>query len=162
MRSGYCILVIHSFTTIKSRPQDSWFWIHFELQIDRYLAPFWAPFGILFIYFGEPKTDPFRGRFLLRTQGNQMVLALLGVPKRRHLGSKMSIFRNHFWWHLGVLLGPLLRDGGLLGLMNFVCFILSQQLFFQFNSGPCPRVGKNAGRNPSDFGVFILSRQILS
>ena len=51
----------------------------------------------------------------------------------------MSPFRDTFWCHLGVLLGPLLRDGGLLGLMGFACFTFSQQLLFQFNSGGSPR-----------------------
>ena len=96
-------------------------------------------------------------------------------------GSARDHFWSHFWIVPGTLLGPLqapvlvpfctflafprvgrFGDAHWLVSCHFCVFKHSEQLNFQFNYHRPRRVGKFPVQIPLDFGVFKLSRQLLS
>ena len=115
-----------------------------DVILGKSLDPIWGPFG-----------EPF-GRWVgAKSKGTKVFWCFSGF----RIGGLLLFIS---WQLLVTILGSFSGVGSWLGFLAIWRFILSQQLLFQFNSGLCPQVGKNAGENRLDFGVSILPRQILS
>ena len=76
--------------------------MHFAIQIDQYLAPFWTPFGVLL---GSQKRIPSGAGFCSEHKEIQWFWHF-GVAKKDVIwDTEMSASGDPFELHLGVLLG---------------------------------------------------------